>query len=106
MSNNFENVNLVGTHFRGVDARNIVASFHEGLVVQLEREHDNDYDEYAIKTMYKGIHVGYIEKGQASWIAPDMDADPEQPWIGTVTSFLEGSRVTYPVLTCAMDMSE
>ncbi len=72
----FNDVAVVGMHFReldGIPAKSIVSSFVPPVQLDLVREPENPYDSYAIKVMYGGEHIGYIEAKQAMWIAPRMD---------------------------------
>lgn len=69
----FPDVKCVGMHFRGGDAVALAASLEEGEVLRLERETDNAHDGNAIKVFFESTHIGYVERGQAAWIAPLMD---------------------------------
>lgn len=93
----YPNVKIVGMHFRGGDAREIAASLTPGSTLRLEREPDNAFDSYAIKAFVADTHIGYIERGQAMWIAPEMDEGAEM--VATVTGHIEEKRNTYPVVT-------
>lgn len=72
----FFNVAVVGMHFRekeGVAAKSIVANFVPPVQLDYEREPHNRFDENAIKILYDGDHIGYLEASQAIFIAPWMD---------------------------------
>lgn len=74
----FPHVAVVGMHFRGEHAKAIVGNLVPPAGLVLAREPDNEYDSYAIKALWLGedevpIHIGYIERGQAAFIAPWMD---------------------------------
>lgn len=69
----FPNVKVVGAHFRGSDAKEASASLEKGTTLRLEREPENAYDSFAIKVFLEDLWIGYIEKGQAAWIAGQMD---------------------------------
>lgn len=72
----FIDVKVVGMHFRerdGVPAKQIVANMVPPLTLDLEREPENPYDANAIKVICNEKHIGYIEAGQAMWIAPRLD---------------------------------
>jgi hypothetical protein len=64
-------------HFRGEHAKDYAAMLQGGEELFLEREPDNQFDTFAIKVMAPAgddrFHLGYIEKGAAAWIAPEMD---------------------------------
>ena len=62
-----------GMHFRGPRAVEAVSLFEEGSELSLEREPDNAYDAYAIKVIFGDLHIGYIEKEKASYLASEMD---------------------------------
>lgn len=51
----------VGAQFRPSEAKDLIRSLTIGDEVQLEREPDNAYDEWAIKVLKDGVHIGYIE---------------------------------------------
>jgi len=72
----FENVAVVGMHFRekdGIPAKAYVESFVPPVNLLLEREPENAYDSFAIKVIFNNQHIGYIEASQAMYIAPWMD---------------------------------
>ena len=109
MTNAFNDVHVVGMHFRereGVPAKQIVASFVPPVVCQLERQYDNAFDEYAIKVLYGGQHIGFLAASSACFIAPEMDLDPDTPWTATVESFHTAKSNLYPVATVAPALPE
>jgi len=70
----FTNVKLVGMHFRQeVNAKAVVANMVPPVIVYYEREHYNPYDENAIKIIYNGDHIAYVERESAALIAPYVD---------------------------------
>lgn len=72
----FPNVAVVGMHFRerdGVPAKSIVANFVPPVDLEIEREPENPFDSFAIKVLYQGDHIGYIEVSQACYISPWID---------------------------------
>lgn len=69
----FPNVAIVGMYFRGADAKAIVGNMLPPLDIEIEREPENPYDSMAIKAIYQGEHIGYIEAAQAMFIAPWID---------------------------------
>lgn len=69
----FPNVHVVGMHFRGPDAKEAAANLEPGQELRLEREPMNEYDGNAIKVFFSDLWIGYIERSQAAWIAPNMD---------------------------------
>ena len=63
-----------GAHFRGDDAKNIVALMSPGEAVALEPEPENPYDENAIRVLTgDDTHIGYIAKEDAASIMPYLD---------------------------------
>lgn len=67
-------VTLVGTHFRGSDAKRIVNALQLGDDgFTFEREPYNEYDPLAIKVIHSGEHVGYLARASNHNIAAAMD---------------------------------
>ena len=64
---------IVGTHFRGSEAKRIANSLEEGDAVQLEREPDNQYDANAVACYAQGEHIGYIPAANNTALALAMD---------------------------------
>jgi hypothetical protein len=76
MPSSFPLVRVVGMHFRGAGAKDYAAALVGGEALLLEREPENQFDSMAIKVLTPGehsFHLGYIERGAASWIAAEMD---------------------------------
>lgn len=69
----FNDVAVVGMHFRGADVKALVANFIPPMTLTLVREPDNQYDAFAVKVLHNGIHIGYIEATAACFLAPHMD---------------------------------
>lgn len=72
----FRDVAVVGMHFRereGVQAKAIVSNFVPPVELTLEREPTNLYDAFALKVLYKGEHIGYIEATVAGFVSPLID---------------------------------
>lgn len=99
----YPNVAVVGMHFRGGDAKNIAASLEPGETLRLEREPENQFDSNAIKVFYEALWIGYIEAGQAAWIATEMDEPDAPAYIATVTGSEDresrGKTNTHPIVT-------
>lgn len=76
---NFPDVAVVGMHFRGSEVKALVAGLEvpeesePPLTFRLEREPANLFDANAIKVFFESTHIGYIERGQAAFIAYHMD---------------------------------
>lgn len=69
----FTDVAIVGMHFRGEQIKSLVASLQPPFTLELEREPENPYDQFDIKALYNGIHIGYVERGQAAFISHYID---------------------------------
>ena len=95
----YNDIHVVGMHFRGAEAKATVAAFEPPVALRLEREPENPYDANAIKVYYGDQHIGYIEKSSAAFIALDMDAGIQ--FTCTVEGFHEANKNTYPVCTVA-----
>ncbi len=68
----FPEVLIVGMHFRP-NGKAIVESLLPPVEFELEREPFNPYDGFAVKVLYDGEHIGYVERKQACFLAPWMD---------------------------------
>jgi hypothetical protein len=86
-------------HFRGAQAVATVSSFLPPVELQLEREPQNPYDEFAIKVNYQGEHIGYIERGQAAFISQHIDDG--QYYTCTVNDLVQKGRNIHPSCTIA-----
>jgi len=60
-------------HFRGPHAKAWAEACQPGDEIFYEREPENQYDPSAIKILYNFQHMGYVERGQAAFIAPHID---------------------------------
>lgn len=95
----FLDVLVVGMHFRerdGVPAKSIVANFVPPVNLDLEREPENQFDSFAIKVMYQGQHIGYIEASSACFISPWMDEGTA--YHCQVTDLMERKNNLHPVV--------
>lgn len=96
----FTDLTVVGMHFRereGVPAKSIVANFIPPVVVEFEREPHNPYDPNAIKIIYNGQHIGYIEATGAVYVAPWIDEGHEYQF--TVVDMVTRRQNLHPVCT-------
>lgn len=103
----FSEVVVVGMHYRereGVPAKSIVANLVPPVALTLEREPENQHDEYAIKVLYGNQHIGYIEASAACYIAPWLDDG--EPYRATVDTLLERKNNLHPVLTVVIGDDE
>jgi len=88
-------------HFRGAQAKAAVSSFVPPVELQLIREPQNPYDEFAIQVFYQNEHIGYIERGQAAFISPQMDTG--QKYRCTVDDMTRKGNNLHPVCTIEPD---
>ena len=97
----FPNVQVVGMHIRGEHAKAWAQAVQPDTEVFVAREPDNEYDPSAIKVMWGSPvlqHMGYIERGQAAFIAPWIDEG--HAFTVTVTHSVSGQRGNvHPVVT-------
>lgn len=96
----FPQVKVVGMHFRGALAKEIASALQPGDKLELQREPENRADANAIKVIHPATaqHIGYVEAGQAAFMAVDLDETSEPPSV-TVTGLETARRTTYPVVT-------
>jgi hypothetical protein len=73
----FPNCKTVGQFFRereGIPAYLWSAEIEPGEPITFEREPDNAFDPNAIKVLHNGLHMAYIERGQAAFISTYLDS--------------------------------
>lgn len=95
----FTDMAVVGMHFRereGVAAKSIVANFVPPVSLDYEREPHNPYDENAIKILYQGDHIGYVERESAIYLAPWIDEGHEYKI--TVTDLAQRKNNLHPII--------
>lgn len=96
----FPNVAVVGMHFRerdGVPAKAIVSNFIPPTDLDFEREPSNPFDGFAIKILFDGQHIGYVEAKQAMYIAPWIDDGVE--YLCVVTDLEQRGNNLHPIVT-------
>lgn len=96
----YNDVAVVGMHFRGPEVKAHVANYVPPLTLTLEREPENQFDQYAIKVLDGDTHIGYIESsngGAAPYIASEMDAGAT--FTCTVERMEERRRNLHPICT-------
>lgn len=89
------NASVNGANFRPKETKEIIRTLEVNDTLDLEREPDNLHDEHAIKVLYEGTHIGYIERDVAAFVSPLM-RDGQQ-FTCTIHSFL-GDIKPYVVL--------
>ena len=77
---------LRGASFRPDHAKQLVLALSMGDKLELERDPDNQYDQYAIKIMTQDEHIGFVAKEIAVALAPEMDAEGAT-WEAEVVGF-------------------
>lgn len=75
-------VTIVGTKYDDSADIWLAAKSDPDCVIELSREHDNDYDENAIAVYVDGEHAGYVPRNVAKKLAPLMDDGAELAVIG------------------------
>ena len=93
---------LRGMFFRQPHEREYASAISIGSTFDLEREPDNAYDAFAIKvtkTLSTGetLHLGYIAKEVAAWVAPELDEG--RSFRCTCTGFYTKGKNTGPILS-------
>lgn len=66
------NTKIVGVSFEG--RQDVINGLRPGLVLELERQPENPYDANAVAVRYGRLQLGFIKKGIAARIAPNIDA--------------------------------
>lgn len=97
----FENVRVVGMHFRGGGAKDVAAAMTEATPIVLEPEPENQFDAYAIKVLVGDMHIGYIERGQAAWITPLLEEGAAATAV--LTHHEEVKNNIHPILTIEVE---
>lgn len=64
---------IVGTSFRGQDAKNIVARLKGGEKLRAVREPTNKYDPFAVAVYFSATHIGYLARAIARDMTSLMD---------------------------------
>lgn len=79
---------LRGAQFRPAECKEHLKSLadQEDVVLELERDPNNEYDEFAIKLIHEGHFLGFVQKDVAEEIAPLMDEG--QTFTATIHSWL------------------
>jgi len=99
----YHEIQVVGMHFRGSEAKELAATLNPGDELFLEREDNNKYDQNAIKVMAADkngeptFHLGYINRDSAAWISPDLDSGAR--FIATVEDVRYANNNHYPYIT-------
>ena len=97
----YENIPLRGNFFRTPTDRAFAEAMSEGTPFTLLREPENEHDGNAIKVLYESpeltVHLGYVARESAAWIAPELDEG--QSSICTLTSIERNGRKTSYTIT-------
>lgn len=101
----FSNVFVKGMHFRGEAAKAYAEAMQPGDNLTIEREPDNQYDANAIKVITpNGMHLGYLAKEDAAWIAGWLDEGFEFTVTCERVEFAQNNH--YPVVTLTPVLNE
>lgn len=99
--NAYPDTPLRGTFFRTPTDRAFADAMSEGISLKLIREPENEYDANAIKVCFVDpedftftIHLGYVAKEVAAWIAPELDAGDSSTCVLSSIN-RDGKRTTY-----------
>lgn len=84
---------IKGVRFRPGPAHAIVQSLVYGEQLELERDPNNKYDEWAIKLVARGEFVGFVQKDIAAHLAPQLDAG--QLYDATASDMFDQTGVRY-----------
>lgn len=95
----YENVAVVGMHFRGSEVKSLVAGLSAPASFRLEREPSNAFDANAIKVFLNDLHIGYIERDKAAFISFDMDDPSVSEPICTMTHLEDRGNNRHPICT-------
>jgi len=57
-----ETCRIAGIEYRGAKAIKIIKSASDDTFAELEPEPDNKYDQFAVKVLLDGVHVGYVPR--------------------------------------------
>jgi len=63
-----------GAHFRGGEVRELSDSLEAGTKLHLEPEPENEFDAYAIRVLYEGVHIGYVQTEAAPYLHGEVPA--------------------------------
>ena len=88
----FTDVRLVGAYHRGPEVQAMAEALLPGDEVTLEREPENQYDPQAIKVMLREVHLGYIARQTAAFMAGYLDDGH------SFTAKVTGKQGQYPLL--------
>ena len=94
----YPGVIIRGMHFRGEAAKQYAEAMQSGDKLSVEREPENKFDTNAIKVVTPhGMHLGYIGKEYAAWIAGWIDEGVVYECICEEVVFEKNNH--YPVVT-------
>lgn len=86
---------LRGAQFRPAECKEHLKSLadQEDVVLELERDPNNEYDEFAIKLIHDGFFLGFVQKDVAEKIAPLMDEGRAftatiHSWLSTIKPYV------------------
>lgn len=90
---------IVGTSFKGFQAKTALAEMKVGDLVRLVREQNNRHDPLAVACHYRGAHVGYVPKQANGSIATALDCGIEVQCIVTEPPVIVQRRTGPAIIT-------
>lgn len=99
----YNDVAVVGMHYRGAEVKALVSNFVPPLSVFLEPEPENPHDMNALKVMYDETHIGYIERESAFWVSNDLDEGWEIQSCEVVNMEPRGRNI-HPIVTIILEI--
>ena len=87
---------IKGLNFRGDEVKAYVNELEFPARIALDREPENPHDPNAIRAYHEDVHLGYIAKEIAEFIAPRIDAG--DAYTATVTGIETKPRAVWLVV--------
>jgi len=86
-----------GAYFRGRDAKELSDSLKPGDEIVVQREAENEHDEYACSVWFDDVQIGYVQAELSFAVAALFDEDGHTEIKGTIIGREQGPRTTtYP----------
>lgn len=68
---------LAGAKFRPAEAKEVIRGLAPNDKLTLEREPDNEYDEFAVRILKDGVFIGYVPKEVSEEVSTRLDNGEE-----------------------------
>ena len=92
-----------GAYFRGPDVVELSNSLAPKTLLSVQREPNNEHDEYACAVYYEDVHIGYVERDFSFAVADECDYHVECGGNGILPATLvrheEQGRARYPYIS-------